>query len=529
MSNRMTLSYDFGESTLFNVKEVNKSFASGSLKVMYTGKNRNGSDISRDAVTRALPTLNNVPIVCHWDSEAKEIGGHDKELVNEGGGKYRIRNLTEPCGVIPDHAETRFEVIADENGVEHEYLVIDGVLLWKRQDVYDYIANDLGGKVKHSMEIDVTNREKKKDGTIEIIDFEFTALCLLGNCEPCFEGSELELFSDVSFEEFKAQWKDQFAQMMSELKETYSLITPQPEVDDNSNSKNFTEGGKVLDEKMKVVADYGYTVEELDFSIEEMTVEELTEKFEAMKAQSSAETEKAEEEPAQHEAFELSNEARERIRCELRKEKVMRPWGEEPRYCLIDFDPEQHMVYAEDTAECWILVGFSYSMNNDDVVIDFKSRKRMKWQIVEYVDGDEINPVADIMSNFDEKYNEKDAEWSAKYQTASDTIESMNTELEELRKFKTETEDAAEEVARGEVLAQFEDLSGVEAFEALKSNHEGVSPADLEEKCYAIRGRQAVPATFAAKNDTHKLAVDRSDCDADDGYGGLFAKYGHKK
>lgn len=47
---------------------------------------------------------------------------------------------------------------------------------------------------------------------------------------------------------------------------------------------------------------------------------------------------------------------------------------------------------------------------------------------------------------------------------------------------------------REKVFAQFEDLVGVEAFDALRESNAEYSIEELEEKCYAIRGRTGAPA-----------------------------------
>ena len=105
MNKHMSVFCDSGAVSVYNVKEVNSSFAVGSLDIMYTGKNPNKSDISRDVVEAALPTLYNVPIVCNWDPDAREIGGHDVDFVREYDGSVRMRNLTVPCGVVTDHTK----------------------------------------------------------------------------------------------------------------------------------------------------------------------------------------------------------------------------------------------------------------------------------------------------------------------------------------------------------------------------------------------------------------------------------------
>jgi hypothetical protein len=100
----------------------------------------------------------------------------------------------------------------------------------------------------------------------------------------------------------------------------------------------------------------------------------------------------------------------------------------------------------------------------------------------------------------------------------------MNNELGSLRQFKADTEAAAAEVAREEIFAQFEDLAGVEEFESLRENCAEFELEALEEKCYAIRGRNGTTAKFSKKTEAPKLKVDRVEPE-DHVYGGLFEKY----
>ena len=520
MGTLMNIPCEFSCVSLYDIQEINSSFAMGTLKVMYLGNNRNGSHFSKDAVEKALPSLRNVPIVCHWDDESEEIGGHDIEVVVDNDGALRIKNLTEPCGVVPDHARFKFQTECDEDGNEHEYLIIDGVILWKRQDVYRHVVDELGGKVKHSMEINVIDNKKTEDGYLDITNFEFTALCLLGNCTPCFQGSELELFTAHNF-------KLKMEQMMLEIKESFKQVNTSPEVD-NTHPQNYSmEGGeRVLEDKMELIAKYGIDIESLDFSIDDFTVEELTEKFEAMKA-ASGEGDPAPEataDPAPAEdKFALTSNIIDELYRVLGEVKIEREWGECTRYWYVDCDFELNEVYCWDSSD-WLLYGFTYAVDGDSITIDFDSKKRKKYAIADFDEGEQPSPFAPVFADMEQKLHDS-AEWEAKYQTASDTIASMETELGELRQFKTDTETAIAKGERDEVFAQFEDLVGVEAFETLRENCMEYDIETLEEKCYAIRGRSGGTAKFALENKTPKIKVEKTDV-SNEPYGGIFAKYG---
>ena len=504
-------------SSLSSLCEINSSFDTGVLRIAYTGANRNGSFISKETFERCIETLYNCPIVCHYNRETDSIGGHDMELVSGEDGSMRLVNKTIPIGVIPESSNYFWSVVEEEDGTEHEYLCAD-VLIWKRQEAYKKIKED--GITAHSMELTVKDGEM--DGGLFVIkDFEFTAFCLLGDeHEPCFESSALGLFS---YDEMKKQMAD----MMSDLKNEFSLVVP-PAGDNDKHPQNHPmEGGeKVLNEKLALVAEYGLEVENLEFSIEDLTLEELREKFEAMKPAEPA-VDPVVVEPAEPKAdFALAGQIREEIYNALSAEKIECCWGEMNRYHYVDHDHEALQVYCYD-AEDWKLYGFAYTMNGDNVVIDFESKKRMKFAIVDFDEGEQFAPFVDVFDEITKQYTANDTQWSEKYQAASDTITSMENELGPLRQFKTDTEAAAKAAAQEEVFAQFEDLVGVEEFDALREHCAEYEPDALEEKCYAIRGRKGIPAKFTNESKQPKLKVDKTAPVSNDPYGGLFARYGY--
>lgn len=508
-------------SSLSDLCEVNSSFDTGVLRVAYTNANRNGSFISKESYERCMKTIYNCPVVCNYNREDDSIGGHDSELVSTEDGGLRIVNITQPVGVVPESANYYWENIEEENGEVHEYLCID-VLLWKRQEAYRKIKED--GITSESMEVTVKDgRFDKNAGVYVIDDFEFTAFCLLGDgVEPCFEQAALEVFSASEF-------KQQMTDMMAELKEAFTLVNTQNnEVDIN---EDFVKGGnEILDEKLALMKEFGIEAGALDFSVEDMTVEDLRTRFEEMKADEDVADESKEEtvkepvedsqepvqEPTQEETveealteetaneFALNSQIGEEIYAAVNAgEMIDTDWGKEPRYWVRDFDMEKSEVYVTDCTD-WNLYGFTYSMNGDKVAIDWACKKRMKYAIVEFDEGETVPAVTGAFSHFEENYRK---------------------EIDELKAFKLDIENKAAEAARNDVLAKFEDLEGNESFEALKENAAQFDADTLEEKCFAIRGRLGTPAKFSIENKTAKIIVDHTE-DKKDPYGGLFQKYG---
>ena len=80
---------------------------------------------------------------------------------------------------------------------------------------------------------------------------------------------------------------------------------------------------------------------------------------------------------------------------------------------------------------------------------------------------------------------------------------------------------AADEAA---VFEQFQDLNGIEAFEKLRENCAELSIEEIEDKCFAIRGRNASVHTFSnQKTKLPRQPVTKTG--SDEPYGGLFVEF----
>lgn len=453
-----------------------------------------------------MPSIYNCPIVCRYDRDADEIGAHDMEVVKRPDGNLTLVNVTNPVGVIPESANYWWEEIEEDDGSIHEYLCVDA-LLWRRQEAYEKIKED--GITDESMEITI-KEGRMKDGVYVIDRFEFTAFCLLGTAEPCYESAALMTFSREDF-------KKQLDEMMREFKESFSTVQPsQGDVINNSEG-----GEEALDEKKALMAQYNLSEDMIDFNLDDFSIEELTEKFEAIKAENNPNSDGNTDEN-----FALAEQFREELVDALSGEKVETCFGEMNRYWYMDYDSEAMEVYCYDH-EDWKLYGFAYSMSGDHVVVDFDSKKRKKFAIVDFDEGNQQVAFATVYSMISARFAESETQWTAKYQTASDTIASMETELTELRQFKAGIEKESAKQEREELFAQFEDLIGIAAFEDIRDNCEKYSMDDLEEKCYAIRGRKnSEKFSFQGGQKTPKLPVEKNADVTPEPYGGVFSEFG---
>lgn len=500
----MKIVYD---SKIDSVSEVNSSFDKGILRIAYTNKNRNGSYISKDAFNRSLPTIYNCPIVCNYMRDEDEIGGHDVEFVDTDDG-LKMVNVTTPVGVVPESSHVYWDVIEDEGGT-HEYLCAE-VYIWKRQEAYEKIKRD--GITKESMEITVL-QGRRENGVYMIEDFEFTAFCLLGNVEPCFEGAALHMFSNDETEQFETRYQ----QMLEDFKASFSFVQQPHEggVDNNTQSKG---GKKLLEEKLDLLTKYGLTAEELDFSLEDLEFKDLEEKLKAM---------------TETHNFNLTvGQMREAIVEALCVERITTEWGDYPRYCYVDFDMEASQVYAYDHND-WNLYGFVFSMNGDNVVIDFATAKRKKVSFVDFDEGEEefnydymfnalLTPVETAYSALNEKFTET----CNRLNESSASFESLKAEVDGLRQFKNDAMEAERKQQVEDLFANFSDLTGNEMFDELFNSHDDMSIEEIENKCYEIRGRAAKTAeTFSVNTPTQTRIPAKAPKAEDTPYGGLFERF----
>lgn len=542
MPNVMNLTFD---SNVSKLTEVNKSFDAGVIRIAYTGENRNKTFISKSSFEKALPSIYNCPIVCNYDVTTDELGGHDIELVRDADGALRIINATDPIGVIPESAKVWFDNYTGEDGIEREYLYAEA-LFWKRQVAYQKVKKD--GITSQSMEISV-NSGASKDGLYYIDDFEFTAFTAIG-VEPCFENAAIEVFSQKAY-------KEQLSEMMNDLRASFNLVTTSDDVAD-IHPHYFTKGDvETLKDKIELAEKYGIDVETLDFSIEDLSIEELTEKFEAMKTSESVndsdaesapqeetfseeeseaevpaeeaepEAEAAPEEEAPAEEFALGKNLREEFRRELDAHPVTNRWGDKCFYWLEDYDEAKAEVYVQDPVD-WLYYAFSYRFDNDKCIIDFDSKKRVLVSFVDFVEGTEQAADPAMLSMFealDEKFAAKESAESA-YAELNEKFNALEATCAELRDFKASVESAAAEQERNELFAKFEDLADVDAFKELQKVADQYDLETLEEKCFAIRGRQGVSVNFSLNENSSspKIKLDKH-INTPKPYGGVVEHY----
>lgn len=529
--------------------EVNSSFDRGVLRIAYHGANRNKMYISKKAFNDAIKSVFNCPVVCNYIRKTDSIGQHDIEIINKDG-EMRMVNITTPIGVVPESANVWWTEVTEDDGSMHEYLCAD-ILIWKRQEAYEHIKEN--GITDESMEIRIIDGGKADDGLYHINKFEFTAFCLLESAPPCFESAGIEMFALRDF-------KEQYAKMMEDMRREFSTVITASA--DDIHTQSCSKGGTCELNVNELMNKYSLSAEDVTFDTTDMPLDEIERRFSEIKAakdgaanfdegeneESGADPEGGEpesgtdpaEDPAEEPAEEpedtnqdddddvpekkqekyslLTNQLWEELDNAVRAQKYIDPfWKEECcRYCMIDYDADLHEVYVHDRADECRVYGIPYSMNGDSPVLHFDARKRKKMSFVDFDEGEaafaEGKGLAGLISDAHAKFD------------------ALNSELEALREFKAKADAQAREEMAEEVFSRFADLENNADFKALRENIGDMTKEQIEEKCFAIRGRSmAAGFSFSLTNFAKPIRLPieaQAKKNADEPYGGIFAKYG---
>lgn len=176
---------------------INPGISKCEIKVLYLGKNRNGSFITKDVAIQMANSLPGTPIVGAFRKDIEDFGDHG-HIMHIEDGEIEFSCKTIPYGFVAPDAQVWFQTFTDTdefgNDTQREYLMTTG-FLWTGQ--YTEVEQCITEGKGQSMELDPENLDghwaTDNNEGIEffiINDAIFTKLCILGDdVEPCFEGA----------------------------------------------------------------------------------------------------------------------------------------------------------------------------------------------------------------------------------------------------------------------------------------------------------------------------------------------------
>lgn len=434
--------------------------------LMHTGLNENNGFFEKKVVEEAVPTIEYCPIVGFIKNnilDGKDFSDHHYIITKDENG-VRRKYTGHSYGVVLSNIDNNahFEMRLCDDGVEREFLVVEGVIWNMFEDAADILNRDC--IKKHSMELFPPSVEGYEDENeiFHYTKFSFRAACILGNDEkynPAMKNSTVEV-ETIAITDFIKQVQD-------EISEKYVTFTKMVS-EDIQNDK----GGTMT---MAKNTDFQTVMQQVD-DISTMV--------------------------SQFEVFEDR-------------------WGDAvPRYYFVDIQDNEVIVVDRKTN--YQYVGLPFTVDGDKVNIDFSSGNRKKICYENYEEGttapqgsfDFGEHIAEIEKTAFEKVQNAESKVTEANE-AKETIETdftnMKKEYDEIKpKYdefcKAKEEQEAKELAnaKNDMFAKFEDVLADNAdFTAIKENADELSLDDIEQKCSVLFTRVSM-SKKSEKNDDSK-------------------------
>ena len=263
LRNRSVATIDSPEFINLAPDAINPGISKCEIKVLYLGKNRNGSFIDKNTAIQMANSLPATPIVAAYNEDKEDFGDHGEVLHIEDG-EIKFSCKTVPYGFVAPDAEVWFQKFDDTNEfgetTTREYMMTTGYLWTGQYPELDKCINQGQGQ---SMEIDDVDGHWTKDSNdIEffiINDAIFTKLCILGDdVEPCFEGASVTSPEVSEHFSYNKEFSHTLFAMMNELK---SALTKGGSMPKENVESVEVEPTATVEEEAPVVEEFAEDVE----------------------------------------------------------------------------------------------------------------------------------------------------------------------------------------------------------------------------------------------------------------------------
>ena len=263
LRNRSVATIDSPEFINLAPDAINPGISKCEIKVMYLGKNRNGSFIDKNTAIQMANSLPATPIVAAYNENKEDFGDHGEVLHIEDG-EIKFSCKTVPYGFVAPDAKVWFQKFDDTNEfgetTTREYMMTTGYLWTGQYPELDKCINQGQGQ---SMEIDDVDGHWTKDSNdIEffiINDAIFTKLCILGDdVEPCFEGASVTSPEVSEHFSYNKEFSHTLFAMMNELK---SALTKGGSMPKENVESVEVEPTATVEEEAPVVEEFAEDVE----------------------------------------------------------------------------------------------------------------------------------------------------------------------------------------------------------------------------------------------------------------------------
>lgn len=173
-----------------------KQFATLYVKTFASGISRNMTYIDEEVLRSTAHTILEKPLIWAYDAKRHDASAHESSSV--------------PCGFVPSVNSLQFE--STEDG---RLMLTVAAKIWKYYSGYliDFFSRD-GLEKPVSVEIEVLDAEERPDGILNIKDFNYTAISILGTkVRPAIPGAKAVV---VNFAELNEKYEEAYRKEFQE-------------------------------------------------------------------------------------------------------------------------------------------------------------------------------------------------------------------------------------------------------------------------------------------------------------------------
>ncbi len=507
-------------------------FIEVTIDVMHTGKNLNGTSFEKSVIDKAVPTICNTPIlgyvVNEGDDDTKDFRGHEHELrITDDTVKYVYSG--QAYGVVPESCNPRWIVKDDGNGVEREYLQVDGLIWTKFSDPVDIFVRDI--TKAHSVELtDMILGKADEKGYTPVTAFKFDGCCILSTTDPKIQPAMTSscITANFSVEDIAAQIRDRLYEYQAARLELDKTINEKGDKSLMENTEmNIVQARNVPEilpaENIETVTQ-GFTAKSGAPTSGESTANPAVDTtFEGASSADSNENQPKETE----QQYSLSTaQIQGEILAALDEFKVPAIWDETVmvhRYWFEDIQDNIVIVRDYVTRQ---LMGIPFTMNGDNVVLDPENAKHMKVTYEEWDNGEVLpgtvamfTEMVDALEKLTKSYNE-----------ISSSLNEIKPKYESYVQAEAEAKEAKEKEQRATLFTLMDKQLGEDPAYTVLKNDKELCYSELETKCYALVGRKksAEFSYIPNNNDTNsnvRFGVDGTQTAETRAYDGLIERY----
>lgn len=248
------------------------------LQACHTDLNLNGSNISEDVMSKALPSFSNRPILGYIHQVDGQWEFYTHNIHEDENGEIAYDEV--PIGIIPESCNA--QLVYDEDKKKN-YCEVDGYIFEEYSKASEILQREQECAV--SVELSIRSLSyNAKDHYLDIEDFFFSGVTILGKTP---EGNDVMpgmANSNIKLTDFSAKNNSMFENIKTKMIELQDRLSKLETVCFNNTEhpaqQKSEEGGQNKDMKFEELLEkYGKTAEDITFDHENLSDEELEAKF----------------------------------------------------------------------------------------------------------------------------------------------------------------------------------------------------------------------------------------------------------